>query len=82
MKTYTRTWRLEINKNAHEIGEVCYDWSYYYKTRILSIKPCGTHEVIVRITRDTEKECKEELNGQISDGFFENMKVSIKEEIV
>ena len=30
---------------------------------------------IIRITRDTKEECKRELNGQISDGFFENSRV-------
>jgi len=33
----------------------------------------GTHDyVVIRITRNTERECDEELAGQISDGFFEN----------
>ena len=30
---------------------------------------------IVRITRDTEEECDKEINGQISDGYFEDKNV-------
>lgn len=33
----------------------------------------GTNEyTIIRITRNTAEECERELDGQISDGFFEN----------
>ena len=33
----------------------------------------GTNEyVIIRITRNTAEQCERELDGQISDGFFEN----------
>ena len=42
----------------------------------------GTNEYsIVRITRNTEKECYDELNGQLSDGIFENSKTGRVEEI-
>jgi hypothetical protein len=36
----------------------------------------GTNEYsIVRITRNTEDECGRELSGQITDGYFENVRV-------
>lgn len=36
----------------------------------------GTHDyVIVRITRNTEEECDRELDGQLSDGIFENSRI-------
>lgn len=37
--------------------------------------------MIVTITRNTAEECEAELNGQISDGLFENEKVENIEEI-
>ncbi|RHT00665.1 hypothetical protein DW903_13720 [Ruminococcus sp. AM42-10AC] len=48
-------------------------------TRIIEVDnfdKTGTHDYsIVRITRDTAKLCAAELNGQISDGIFENSRV-------
>lgn len=42
----------------------------------------GTNEYsIIRITRNTEEECYDELEGQISDGYFENCNVGRDEEI-
>ena len=36
----------------------------------------GTNDYsIIRITRNTAEECEGELNGQISDGVFENSRV-------
>ena len=35
----------------------------------------------VRITRNTSEECEAELNGQITDGIFENSRVGFIEEI-
>lgn len=43
---------------------------------ILNYDVTGTHKYsILEITRDTEKEVYEELDGQISDGFFENSQI-------
>ena len=42
----------------------------------------GTNEYsIVRITRNTAEECLQELEGQLSDGIFENSRVGVIEEI-
>ena len=54
-----------------------YDFSADQVTRIIEVfnsDMTGTNEyTVVRITRDTEDECFEELNGQLSDGIFENV---------
>lgn len=43
----------------------------------------GTHDYsIVKITRNTSEECLEELDGQISDGIFENCRTGKVEEIL
>ena len=36
---------------------------------------------IVKITRNTSQECEQELNGQVSDGIFENSRVGRIEEV-
>ena len=42
----------------------------------------GTNEYsIIRITRNTPEECEEELNGQLSDGVFENSRIGNIEEV-
>jgi hypothetical protein len=65
---------------------VKYDWSKKDKTRIvevLNFDKTGTHDYsIIKITRDTENLCLAELDGQISDGVFENSFVGRIEEIV
>jgi len=62
-----------------------YDWSKDGKARIVEIENAdktGTNDYsVVRITRNTAEECLAELNGQISDGFFENCRVGEIEEI-
>jgi hypothetical protein len=42
----------------------------------------GTNDFsLVRITRNTAKECGEELEGQLTDGIFENYRTGRIEEI-
>ena len=49
---------------------------------VLNSDSTGTNEYsIVRITRNTAEECERELNGQISDGIFENARTGRVEEI-
>ena len=38
-------------------------------------------QTIIRITRNTSEECQEELEGQLSDGIFENSRVGVIEEL-
>lgn len=61
-------------------------WSVYSKCLTYFEVDCydktGTHEyVIVRITRNTARECEEELEGQLSDGLFENSRTGMIEEV-
>lgn len=56
-----------------------YDFSENGKVRILEVKnsdKAGTNEYsIFSVTCDTEEECIAELEGQLSDGIFENSRV-------
>lgn len=83
MQTVTRTWRV-YGANGHRQAEsfnasTCYDWSDGDSVRIVSTQNAdvtGTNGYsIVRITRNTAEECQRELDGQISDGIFENYNV-------
>lgn len=83
MKTVTRTWKV-YGADGHRQAEsfnasTCYDWSDGGSVRIVSTQNAdvtGTNEYsIVRITRNTAEECQRELDGQISDGIFENYNV-------
>lgn len=61
------------------------DFSRDGKVRIIETEcfdKTGTHDyVIVRITRDTARECGDEFCGQLSDGIFENSRTGKIEEI-
>lgn len=85
----TRAWKV-YGADGHRQAEsfnnsVKYDFSKDGKIRIISLENydmTGTNEYsIIRITRDTAAECMDELNGQISDGIFENCRVGLIEEI-
>lgn len=62
-----------------------WDFSEDDNVRIIEVEnsdKTGTNDyTIVRITRNTDEECEAELNGQISDGIFENSNVGDIEEI-
>lgn len=62
-----------------------YDFSTPDETRIIEVEnfdKTGTHDYsIIRITRDSFEECEEELDGQITDGVFENSRTGRIEEI-
>ncbi len=54
----------------------------YRMIEILNSDSTGTNDYsIVKITRNTKQECYEELEGQLSDGVFENSRTGIVEEI-
>lgn len=89
MNTVTRTWKI-YGANGHRQAESfntshCYDFSVGDMIRIISTlnaDKTGTNEYsVVRITRNTAEECRRELDGQISDGIFENYNVGKVEEI-
>ena len=86
----TRTWKV-YGQEGHKQRESfnnsqVYDFSKDGHTRILAIENAdktGTNMyTIIRITRDTAKECEEELWGQITDGVFENSRTGKIEEIL
>lgn len=63
-------------KGTDKVKSFTDDFSRGNDVRILHLSfkdETGTDEyVIIEITRNTEKECIEEMEGQYSDGFFEN----------
>ena len=77
MNTVTRVWSF-ITGDYYE--DECYDWSTATSVRIVSVKKYHDR-LIMRVTRNTAKECEEEFRGQVSDGWFENDRVSCIEEI-
>lgn len=86
----TRTWKVYGSEGHRQRESFCdsqkYDFSENGKVRILEIlnsDQTGTNDYsIVRITRQTAEECQEELDGQLSDGIFENSKFGKIEEII
>lgn len=86
----TRVWKVfgaeGHRQKASFLDSVSYDWSDGEKVRKFSVEcydKTGTHEyVVVRITRNTAKQCEEELEGQLSDGFFENVRTGAIEEVI
>ena len=91
----TKTWKV-YGADGHRQREsffesVHYDWSNNrWGVRIFeadNFDKTGTHDyTIIRITRNTADECDRELEGQISDGYFENSRtgkvVEIKTEVM
>lgn len=79
----TKTWKV-YGINGHRQKESFND-SYRYNfsakdiTRIIEVfnaDKTGTNDYsIIRITRDNAEDCYDELNGQITDGIFENSRV-------
>lgn len=76
----TRTWKV-YGADGHRqkvsfTPSAAYDWSSEGDIRKVALENAdmtGTNEyTIIRITRNTAEECERELDGQISDGFFEN----------
>ena len=88
--TVTRTWKVYGAEGHRQRESFCgsqkYDFSENGKVRILEIlnsDQTGTNDYsIVRITRQTAEECQEELDGQLSDGIFENSSFGKIEEII
>ena len=85
----TRTWKVygaEGHRQRESFNKSYkYDFSKENDVRIIEIEnsdKTGTNDYsVVKITRNTSEECQDELDGQISDGIFENSRVGIVEEI-
>lgn len=80
----TKTYKIN-GKNIGTGESVKYNWTEGDNVRIVEVKRADqtgeTDSIIVKITRNTAEECEAELNGQISDGLFENEKVEKVEEL-
>lgn len=85
----TRTWKvygIEGHRQRESFGKSYkYDWSKENQTRIVEVinsDITGTNDYsIIKITRDSAEECLQELEGQLSDGIFENSRYGKVEEI-
>ena len=85
----TRAWKVygaEGHRQRESFNESYrWDFSEGNDVRIIEVDNAdktGTHEYsIIRITRNTASECARELDGQISDGVFENSRTGRIEEI-
>lgn len=87
----TRSWRIYGAPGHRQRESFCpsyeYDFSDAYdgirKIKVENSDITGTNDYsIIRITRPTAAECLEELEGQISDGIFENSRVGDVVEII
>ena len=86
----TRTWKVygaEGHRQKESFNESYrYDFSNEYDgvriIEVMNADKTGTNDYsIVKITRNTSMECANELDGQITDGIFENYRVGKVEEI-
>lgn len=76
----TRAWKVYGLEGHRQRESFCdsytYDWTEGEDVRKIEVEnsdKTGTNEYsIIRITRNTAEECERELDGQISDGIFEN----------
>lgn len=88
--TITRMWKIYGADGHRQRESFCLSCKYDFskdrgKTRIVEVlnsDKTGTNEYsIIKITADTAGECEEELDGQLSDGVFENSRTGEIEEI-
>ena len=88
-KPVTRAWKV-YGQEGHRQAESFfpsyrYDWTEGDDVRIVEVQnsdKTGTNDYsLVIITRNTADECFEEIDGQLSDGIFENHRVGEVEEV-
>ena len=85
----TRAWKIYGAEGHRQRESFCesykYDWSDGENIRIVEVEnsdKTGTNDYsVIRITRNTSEECQKELEGQLSDGIFENSRVGVIEEL-
>ena len=84
-----RSWKvygMDGHRQRISFGKsVKYDWSKDGQIRIVELENAdktGTNDyTIIHITRNTAEECEAELDGQLTDGIFENSRFGHIEEI-
>ena len=78
--TVTKTWKV-FGREGHRqrtsfFPSVLWDYSEGNDIRIIEIDnsdKTGTNDYsVIRITRNTAADCEAELEGQLSDGYWEN----------
>lgn len=85
----TKAWKVYGIEGHRQRESFCQSYRYDFTKgddiRIIEVEnsdKTGTNEYsIVRITRNTVQECKDDFMGQLSDGVFENSRVGEIEEI-
>lgn len=85
----TRAWKIYGAEGHRQRESFCesykYDLSDGENIRIVEVEnsdKTGTNDYsVIRITRNTSEECQKELEGQLSDGIFENSRVGVIEEL-
>lgn len=79
----TKTYRI-YGREGHRVKEsfgssYIHDWTEGDDVRIISVACAdltGTNDYVdLTITRNTVEECQDELQGQESDGIFENQRI-------
>lgn len=78
----TKTWKVYGVDGHRQRESFCNSYKYDFSedaVRIIEVENAdrtGTNEYsIIKITRNTPEECEKELEGQLSDGIFENSRV-------
>ena len=80
----TRTWKVYGAEGHRQRESFCNSYEYDFSNTMKGVRiikvdcadKTGTNDyVIIRITRNNADECERELDGQISDGIFENCRV-------
>ncbi len=82
-KAFTMAWKLYTPSISKNCPSVRWDWSNEKDgTRIMEVFNSDTtghpSYTIVPITRNNERECRDEFDGQISDGYFEDYRGNIR----
>ena len=86
IKKSWKVYGLDKHRQKESFNNSCiYNFSKENDIRIIEVEnsdKTGTNEYsIIRITRNTVEQCIRELEGQLSDGIFENCRVGYVEEI-
>ena len=78
----TKCWKVLTPSISKKGFSTFWDWSDGEETRVMEVfcNDLTGHPsyILVRITRDDEKACYDEFNGQLSDGYFEDYRGIIK----